>query len=46
MFSRDRQIPMMIGEAETVVTIYMTNTRHDNQHCRPSHDNDEIVMNI
>ena len=36
----------LLGEAETVVTIYKHNTRHHNQHCRPNHNNDEIVMNI
>ena len=36
----------LLGEAETVVTIYKHNTRHHNQHRRSNNNNDEIVMNI
>ena len=36
----------LLGEVETVVTIYKRNTGHHNQQCRHNHNDDEIVMNI
>ena len=38
----------LLGEAETIVTIYKHNSGHHrhNHYCRPNHSNDKIVMNI